>query len=66
MMNNRQFEKILQHIIHSIEAAGYDADNQIIGYALTGDDSYITRRGDSRTWIHKLDIEQIKDYYGLL
>lgn len=65
MMNNTQFEKILQHIIHSIESAGYDADDQIIGYALTGDDSYITRRGDARTWIHKLDIEQIKDYYGL-
>lgn len=63
MMNERQFEKILHHIISSIEAAGYVADNQIIAYALTGDESYITRRGDAREWIHKLDIEQLKDYY---
>lgn len=65
MMDTRQFEKILNHIINCIEDAGYDADNQIIAYALTGDDSYITRQGDAREWIHKLDIEQIKEYYEL-
>lgn len=64
-MNKTQFEKILNHIINCIEEAGYDAENQIIAYALTGDESYITRRGDARTWIQKLDIEQIKNYYGL-
>lgn len=65
MMNKTQFEKILNHIINCIEGAGYDAENQIIAYALTDDDSYITRQGDARVWIHKLDIEQIKDYYVL-
>ena len=64
-MNKRQFEKILNHIINCIEDAGYDAENQIIVYALTGDESYITRRGDARAWIQKLDVEQIKDYYKL-
>lgn len=64
-MNQRQFEKILNHVIDSIESAGYEAENQIVAYALTGDDCYITRRGDAREWIHKLDIEQIKDYYEL-
>ncbi len=64
-MNRRQFEKILNHVINSIESAGYEAENQIIAYVLTGDDSYITRRGDAREWIQKLDKEQIKDYYGL-
>lgn len=65
MMDKRQFEKILNHIINSMEDAGYDADNQIIAYALTGDESYITRRSDARVWIHKLDREQLKDYYEL-
>lgn len=64
-MNREQFEKILNHIINCIEDAGYDAENQITGYALTGDDSYITRKGNARTRIHKLDIDQIKDYYEL-
>lgn len=64
-MSKRQFEKILNHIINCIEDAGYDAENQIIAYALTGDESYITRRGDARAWIQKLDVEQIKDYYEL-
>ncbi len=65
-MNERQFLKILQHIINHLESAGYDADNQIIAYALTGDEDYITRQGDARTWIQKLDIEQLRDYYGLV
>lgn len=64
-MNERQFLKIIQHIISSIEDAGYDAENQLIAYALTGDEDYITRRGDARMWIHKLDREDIKDYFGL-
>lgn len=66
MMNEREFMKILQHIINSLDIAGYDADKQIIAYALTGDEDYITRRGDARTWIQRLDIEQLRDYYGLV
>lgn len=66
MMNEREFMKILQHIINSLDIAGYDADKQIIAYALTEDEDYITRRGDARTWIQRLDIEQLRDYYGLV
>ena len=65
MKYDRQFLKIMQHIIRSIEEAGYDAEDQIVAYVLTGDDDYITRRGDARMWIHKLDKEDIKAYYGL-
>ncbi len=65
MMSKRQFEKILNHVIKCIEDAGYNAENQIIACALTSDESYITRRGDARAWIQKLDVEQIKDYYAL-
>ena len=65
MKYDRQFLKIMQHIIRSIEEAGYDAEDQIVAYVLTGDDDYITRRGDARAWIHKLDKEDIKAYYGL-
>lgn len=64
-MNKTQFEKILNHIINCIEEAGYDAKNQIIAYALTGDESYITRQGDARAWLQKLSVEQIKEYYAL-
>ena len=64
-MNKKQFEKRLNHIINCIEDTGYDAENQIVAYALTGDCSYITRHGDAREWIQKLDVKQIKDYYDL-
>lgn len=65
MRYERDFLKILQHIINSIDAAGYDAENQIIAYTLTGNEEYITRRGDARMWIHQINREDIKDYYGL-
>lgn len=39
----KQFEKIMWHIIRSIEKAGYDAEEQITAFLLTGTDSYITR-----------------------
>ena len=65
MKYDRQFLRIMQHIIRSIEEARYDAEDQIVAYILTGDDDYITRCGDARMWIHKLDKEDIKEYYGL-
>lgn len=66
MRYDREFMKILQHILNSLDIAGYDADRQIVAYALTGDEDYITRYGEARTWIHKLDIEQLREYYGIV
>lgn len=64
-MRQKQFLQIINHIINLIEDAGYSAEKQIIAYALTGDDSYITRHGDARIWIHKLEIDQIKEFFEI-
>lgn len=64
-MVQEQFEKKLLYIIRCMEIEGYDAENQIIAYAMTGEESYITRRGEARTLIRQLDIEQLREHYGL-
>lgn len=61
-MQRDKFERIMDHIVKSIDDAGYSAEEQLAAYVLTGDDYYITRNGNAREWIKKLDIKQIKRY----
>lgn len=61
----KKFERIMQHIIRSIEDSGYSAEDQILAYVLTDDENYITRNGNARDWIQKLDKQQIEKYFEL-
>ena len=56
------FEKTMEHIVASIQAAGFDPYAQLYGYLKTGDDTYITRTGDARYSIKTLDREQLRKY----
>ncbi len=61
-MDRHQFERVMVHIVDSIEDAGYDAYEQIKAYVLTSDANYITRKGRARDYIQKLDKSQIQKY----
>jgi len=61
-MDRNTFERVMDHIVHNIENAGYDAYTQITAYLLTSDENYITRQGKARDYIQKLDKTQIKRY----
>ena len=54
------FENIMAHIVASIREAGYEPYDQLYGYLKTGDDTYITRTGDARNLIKKLDTNQVQ------
>lgn len=54
------FENIMAHIVASIREAGYEPYDQLYGYLKTGDDTYITRTGDARNLIKKLDPNQVQ------
>jgi len=64
-MDQKKFERIMEHIIRSIEDSGYSAEDQILAYVLTDDENYITRNGNAREWIQKLDKQQIEKYLEL-
>lgn len=55
-LNNKDNPKNdLVDIYNSLTEKGYDAINQISGYILSGDPTYITTYNDSRSIIQKYD-----------
>ena len=65
-MNEKDFEKTMDIIISVISDAGYDVREQLTGFLLTGDPTYITRRNDARTLIKNVDTELLRCYINEL
>ncbi|MFM1524635.1 MULTISPECIES: IreB family regulatory phosphoprotein [Helcococcus] len=59
--------EILKHVYVSLKEKGYDPANQIIGYILSGDPTYITSYNDARKTIKQVDrnelLENILNFY---
>lgn len=58
----QEFIVIVEQIVAALKAAGYDPYMQLYGYATTGDLSYITRSGNARSLVSKLDRTQLEHY----
>ena len=59
--HNKQLEikDILFYVKNSLEEKGYNYQNQIVGYLLSGDPSYIPRYNNARKLIKSLDRDAI-------
>lgn len=57
----------INYVYHALEQKGYDPINQMIGYILSGDSSYVTSHKDARILIRKYErdelLEEILKYY---
>lgn len=57
----------LKKVYEALEEKGYDPLNQIIGYILSGDPTYITSFNDARKMIKQIDrnelLESILNFY---
>ena len=51
----REIRKTLIVVYNALREKGYDPVNQIIGYVLSGDPTYITTHHNARTLIRRLD-----------
>lgn len=64
---NMSVEETIMYVYHALQEKGYDPINQMIGYILSGDSSYITSHKDARTVIRKYErdelLEEILKYY---
>ena len=49
----------LNEVVHSLEKSGYNATNQLVGYILTDDLSYITSKEDARKKLSKYSREEL-------
>ena len=52
-------KSVLTSVYNSLIAKGYDAVNQIAGYILSGDPTYITTYGDARKLIQTVDRHEL-------
>ena len=57
-----KFKETIDYVVSVLKDAGYEPYDQLYAYTSTGNESYITRKGDARKLIVQLDREQIWNY----
>jgi len=54
-----EIKQILSSVYHSLQEKGYNPINQIVGYILSEDPTYITNYNNARSLIRKLDRDEL-------
>ena len=54
-----EIKKILSSVYQSLQEKGYNPINQIVGYILSEDPTYITNHNNARTLIRKIDRDEL-------
>ena len=67
---NARTKEILKEVHQALVEKGYNPINQIVGYILSGDPTYITSHNDARNLIRKVERDEllenmVKYYIGL-
>ena len=68
--NKSNSKQILKQVYEALVEKGYNPINQIVGYILSGDPTYITSYKDSRSLIRQLERDElleelVKEYIGV-
>ncbi len=56
---SEEIKAILTTVYNSLQQKGYNPINQIVGYILSEDPTYITNYNNARTLIRKLDRDEL-------
>ena len=67
---DQEIHRILLTVYQALEEKGYNPINQIVGYILSEDPTYITNHNNARALIRKLDRDELlqtllKSYLGI-
>ena len=67
---NTKTKEILKEVYDALSEKGYNPINQIVGYILSGDPTYITSYKDARSKIRTIERDEllekmVKNYIGL-
>ena len=67
---NVKAREVLKQVYNALQKKGYNPINQIVGYILSGDPTYITSYNDARNLIRQLDRDElletlVRNYIGL-
>ena len=68
--NNIKAKEILKEVYEALSEKGYNPVNQIVGYILSGDPTYITSYKNARSLIRQIERDEllermVKDYIGI-
>ena len=65
--DKKKIQDILSEVYKALKEKGYNPENQLIGYILSGDPTYITSYLSARTLIRQVDrdelLEEILNFY---
>ena len=56
---DQEIHQILSTVYQALEEKGYNPINQIVGYILSEDPTYITNHNNARTLIRKIDRDEL-------
>ena len=67
---NAKCKEVLKEVYEALQEKGYNPINQIVGYILSGDPTYITSYNDARNKIRTIERDEllekmVKNYIGL-
>ena len=67
---NLKTKEILKSVYQALQEKGYNPINQIVGYILSGDPTYITSHNNARNLIREVERDEllekmVKSYVGL-
>lgn len=64
---NQKTKEILKSVYEALKEKGYNPINQIVGYILSGDPTYITSHNNARSLIMKVErdelVEEVIKYF---
>lgn len=68
--DNNKAQEILKYVYEALVEKGYNPINQIVGYILSGDPTYITSHKDARNMIRQVERDEllekmVKNYIGI-
>lgn len=55
----RTIDNIMRIVTAALKEKGYNPINQIVGYVMSGDPTYITSHGDARLYIQKIERDEL-------
>ncbi|MDO5785910.1 MAG: IreB family regulatory phosphoprotein [Eubacteriales bacterium] len=57
--SNKEMKRVLQTVYDALKEKGYNPINQIVGYLLSEDPTYITNYNNARSLIRKIDRDEL-------
>ena len=57
--SNKEMKRVLQTVYDALKENGYNPINQMVGYLLSEDPTYITNYNNARSLIRKIDRDEL-------